>query len=87
MKDDNVKDYGYCSGDKFAMYLMDKGMVDTRAKAISKAMTDLNTAVCDCDTRNRIVLLNNDEWLLKTVIKYAKIVGNSNDIPLGVRID
>ena len=33
MRNDKLKDYGYCSGDKFAMYLMDKGMVDTRAKA------------------------------------------------------
>jgi len=75
MKDDNVKDYGYCSGDKFAMYLMDKGMVDSRAKAISKAMADLHIAVCGCDNSQRRRLTTNNSWVLETAQKYADIVG------------
>ena len=74
--DDNVKDYGYCSGDKFAMYLMDKGMVDTRAKDISKAMADLYIAVCRCDNSQRRRLISDNLWILQTAQKYAEVVGN-----------
>ena len=76
MQNDNVKDYGYCSGDKFAMYLMDKGMVDTRAKDISKAMADLHIAVCACDNSQRRRLISDNLWILQTAQKYAEIVGN-----------
>mgnify|MGYP000170464377 CR=1 FL=1 len=80
MKDDNVKDYGYCSGDKFAMYLMDSGMVDTRAKAISKAMADIHSAVCGCDNSQRRTLISDNLWILQTAQKYAEIVGNCNTL-------
>ena len=76
MRNDKLKDYGYCSGDKFAMYLMDKGMVDTRAKAISKAMADLHIAVCACDNSQRRRLISDNLWILQTAQKYAEIVGN-----------
>ena len=80
MQNDNVKDYGYCSGDKFAMYLMDKGMVDTRAKDISKAMADLYIAVCRCDNSQRRRLISDNLWILQTAQKYAEIVGNCNTL-------
>ena len=75
MQNDKLKDYGYCSGDKFAMYLMDKGMVDTRAKDISKAMADLYIAVCRCDNSQRRRLISDNLWILQTAQKYAEIVG------------
>jgi uncharacterized protein with NRDE domain len=80
MKNDKLKDYGYCSGDKFAMYLMDKGMVDTRAKAVSKAMADLYNAVCRCDNSQRRRLISDNLWILQTAQKYAEIVGNCNTL-------
>ena len=80
MKDNNVKDYGYCSGDRFAMYLVDKGMVDTRAKAISKAMADLHIAVCQCDNSQRRRLISDNLWILQTAQKYAEIEGNCNTL-------
>ena len=76
MKDDNVKEYGVASGDRFAMYLVDKNMVDTRAKAISKAMADLYIAVCRCDNSQRRRLISDNLWILQTAQKYAEIVGN-----------
>ena len=76
MKDDNVKEYGVASGDRFAMYLVDKNMVDTRAKAISKAMADLHIAVCACDNSQRRRLISDNLWILQTAQKYAEIVGN-----------
>ena len=76
MKDDNVKEYGVASGDRFAMYLVDKNMVDTRAKAISKSMADLYSAVCRCDNSQRRRLISDNLWILQTAQKYAEIVGN-----------
>ena len=78
MKD--IKDYGVASGDKFAMYLMDSGMVDTRAKAISKAMADIHSAVCGCDNSQRRTLISDNLWILQTAQKYAEIVGNCNTL-------
>lgn len=72
----DVKDYGVASGDKFAMHLVDKGMVDTRAKPLSKAMADLYNAVCCCDNSQRRRLTNDNLWILQTAQKYAEIVGN-----------
>ncbi len=80
MQNDNVKDYGVASGDKFAMYLMDSGMVDTRAKAIAKAMADIHTAVCCCDNSQRKTLISDNLWILQTAQKYAEIVGNCNTL-------
>ena len=73
---EDIKDYGVASGDRFAMYLVDKGMVDTRAKAISKAIADLHIAVCQCDNSQRRRLISDNLWILQTAQKYAEIVGN-----------
>ena len=80
MKDNNVKDYGVASGDRFAMYLVDKNMVDTRAKDISKAMASLYSAVCCCDNSQRRRLISDNLWILQTAQKYAEIVGNCNTL-------
>ena len=77
---EDIKDYGVASGDRFAMYLVDKGMVDTRAKAISKAMENLHTAVCQCDNSQRRRLISDNLWILQTAQKYAEIEGNCNTL-------
>ena len=77
---EDIKDYGVASGDRFAMYLVDKGMVDTRAKDISKAMAGLYSAVCCCDNSQRRRLISDNLWILQTAQKYAEIVGNCNTL-------